>query len=75
MDKQEKGKVEQLLSEIGRKIDEVFENSKENREELKKDLKEKLEEVKRTKAKVSKDFQEFTSNNDGKWTKVKEHLD
>ncbi|HYG38157.1 MAG TPA: hypothetical protein VD908_06040 [Cytophagales bacterium] len=75
MEKQEKGKAENLFSEIGRKIDEILENTKENREELKKDVKEKLVEVKKAKERLETEFQDFTSNRDGKWTQVKLHLD
>ncbi len=69
------GKAEKLLSEIGKKIDEIFENSKESRAEIKKDMKEKIEELKKGKEKLEKEFVEFTSNNDGKWTDVKDHLE
>lgn len=69
------GKAEKLFSELGRKIDEILENSKESREELKKDLKVKLDEAKKAKEKLEEDFQEFASNKDGKWTIVRQHLD
>lgn len=69
------GKAEKIFSEIGRKIDEILENTKENREEIKQDLKDKFEDLKKSKEKLEAEFKEFTSDKDGKWTEVKVHLE
>jgi hypothetical protein len=69
------GKAEKLFSELGRKIDQILENTKDDRQEIKADIKEKIEELKKAKAKLENEFQEFTSNKDGKWTDVKNHME
>jgi hypothetical protein len=69
------GKAERLFAELGRKIDQILENTKDDRQEIKADIKEKVEELKKAKAKLESEFQEFTSNKDGKWTDVKNHME
>jgi flagellar hook-basal body complex protein FliE len=71
----ETGKAEKIFSEIGKKIDEIIENTKENRQEIKQDLKEKFEDLKKSKEKLEEEFKTFTSDKDGKWTEVKIHLE
>ena len=70
-----KGQVENILAELGKKIDQLIEDAKEAKDTIRDDLEEKIEELKKKKEKIEEDFQNYQEKNEGKWDEVKDHLE
>ena len=67
-----KGKVENLLSELGKKIDHLMEEAKEASADVKDEVQEKIEDLKERREKLEEEFQEFKSQE--KWQEAKTHF-
>lgn len=69
-----KGQVENILSELGKKIDLLIVEAKDASGEIRDDLEVKIVDLKRKKDKLEKDFEEYKDQNEDKWTDAKTHL-
>lgn len=69
-----KGQVEEILRELGKKIDLLIVDAKKSTEEVREDVEEKIVALKARKEKLEREFEDFQSNNDGKWQEIKLHL-
>jgi hypothetical protein len=69
-----KSSVEDILKELGRKIDILIEDAKGASDDIKGDIEEKIQDLKGRKESLENDFKTFTSNNEGKWSEIKTHL-
>lgn len=69
-----KSSVEDILKELGRKIDILIEDAKGATEDIRGDIEEKIQELKSRKESLEGDIKNFASNNEGKWTEIKVHL-
>jgi len=67
-----KGQVENLLQELGKKIDEMVEEVKEVKDDLRDEFEEKIDDLKERKQKLQSDFEEFKSQD--KWQETKDHF-
>ncbi len=67
-----KGQVEQLLQELGKKIDQLMEEAREAKDELRDEFEEKIEELKERKEKLESEFEDFKSQE--KWQEAKVHF-
>lgn len=72
MSSETKGQVENILAELGKKIDHLIVEAKGASGEIRDDMEEKIEELKQKKGKIEKDFEEYKSSE--KWQEVKGHL-
>ena len=73
--KNTKGQVENILAELGKKIDELIIDAKGAKDTIRDDLEVKIGELKEKKAKIEEDFKSYQSKHEGKWDDVKEHLE
>ena len=74
METDHKGQVEQILKELGHKIDHLIAETKEASGEIRDDLEEKIKEFKSKKSKLEEDYEDFKTKNEGKWEEIKTHL-
>lgn len=71
----EQGKVENLLRELGKKIDQLIEEGKKASSGLSGEVEEKIKELKIQKEKLEADFEEFKKKNEPRWKEAREHLE
>lgn len=69
-----KQSVEELLRDLGKKIDELIERGKGKSEGFGKEMDSRLEELRKNKEKLEQDFKRFTGDNE-KWKSVEESLE
>ncbi|MEQ8473350.1 MAG: hypothetical protein RIC35_19290 [Marinoscillum sp.] len=69
-----KGQVEGILSELGKKIDHLIHETKDAREDVREDFEKKIKELKKKKAKIEGEFNEYKDKHGDKWTDAKSHL-
>jgi arsenate reductase-like glutaredoxin family protein len=62
-----KGKAEKILSEIGKKIDELISRSGIDEEKVKKEFDQGMDELHKLKSQLKDDFEKFREENKGKW--------
>lgn len=74
MVKDTKGQVENILAELGKKIDHLIVETKGAGKDVKKDLDIKIEDLKKKKEKIEEDFHAYKDKNGGKWTETRNHL-
>lgn len=72
MSEDSKGKVENLLSELGKKIDHLIVEAKEASGDVREDVNEKIQDLKERKEKLEEEFQEF--KNQERWQEAKTHF-
>ena len=72
MSSETKGQVENLLAELGKKIDHLIVEAKEAGGEIREDLEEKIQDLKSKKEKIEQDFEEYKSSE--KWQDAKNHV-
>ncbi len=70
-----KGQVEEILTELGKKIDQLIEDAKVAKDTIRDDLEIRIEELKKKKEKIEEDFNNYQEKNEGKWDEVKDHLE
>lgn len=68
------GQVENILKELGKKIDHLIAEAKTAKDDVKEDLEVKIKDLKGRKNKLDDDFQDFKEKNEGKWDEIKTHL-
>ncbi len=69
-----KGQVENILSELGKKIDHLIVETKGAKDEVKVEVEKKIKELKKKKEKLEADFNEYKDQNEDKWHDAKIHL-
>lgn len=74
MAKSKPGQVEEILQELGKKIDILIADAKTATDDIRDDIEEKIEELKSRKQKIEDEVEEFKKENDGKWSEIKLHL-
>jgi hypothetical protein len=74
MAEDKQGQVENILKELGRKIDVLIADAKEAKDEIRDDIEVKISELKSRKDQLEDEFEEFKTNNEGKWGEIKSHL-
>ncbi len=74
MESDYKGKAEKVLSDLGKKIDELIKNSFQEKGELKEEINNRIEELKRDKEKLESELKGFISRNEGKWKEAEIYL-
>ncbi len=74
MAKETKGQVEQILTELGKKIDLLILETKDASKEVREDVEKKIVELKKRKKKVEADYNAYKDKNDDKWQDIKQHL-
>ncbi len=66
------GKVEEILKELGRKIDQLIEDTKNAGDEVKEEVEKKIADLKKKKEKLEEDFQEYKRSE--RWHEAKVHF-
>jgi len=74
MAKETKGQVEQILTELGKKIDLLILETKDASKEVREDVEKKIVELKKRKKKVEAEYNAYKDKNDDKWQDIKQHL-
>ncbi|MFY0606165.1 MAG: hypothetical protein JXR10_05590 [Cyclobacteriaceae bacterium] len=69
-----KGQVENILAELGKKIDVLIEEAKHAGADVRDDLEEKIQKLKKKKEKIEVDFEDYKDKNEDKWQDAKSHL-
>lgn len=72
MQKDEKGKVEDLLQELGKKIDQLIVDGKKVKDDLRDEVEEKIQELKKKKETLEEEFRSGKTNE--KWKEARDHL-
>lgn len=71
--KETKGRqVEEILSELGKKIDVLISETKEAKDDVTADIEKKIQELKKRKEKLEKDWEEYKEQD--KWQETKSHF-
>lgn len=70
-----KGQVENILAELGKKIDQLIEDAKGAKDSIRDDLEVRIDELKEKKSKIEEEFSAYQDKNEGKWEDVKGHLE
>ena len=73
MEQPNKGRLESILSELGRKLDETFEKAREASGEARQEFASKMADVNKEKERLEKELKEF-ANDEEKWKEVKIRL-
>ncbi|MFY0687283.1 MAG: DUF4164 family protein [Cyclobacteriaceae bacterium] len=66
------GKVEEILRELGKKIDDLIVDTKQASEGVKDDIEEKIQDLKERKQKLEDEFNEYKEKE--KWQDAKSHF-
>ena len=74
MAKDTKGQVEEILSELGKKIDVLIQETKSAGGEVRDDIEDRIKDLKKRKSKLESDFRAYKDKNDDKWQEIKQHL-
>ena len=70
----EKRNVEDILAELGKKIDRLVEETKEAGSKVSEDMEVQIEKLKAQKEKIEEEIRNRSSNGSEKWVQVREHL-
>ena len=70
----DKGKVEEILTELGKKIDMLIGETKKAGNNVTDEAEKQIEKLKEQKEKLEEEFQGFTSSSGEKWEHAKIHL-
>ncbi|WP_109832356.1 sll1863 family stress response protein [Reichenbachiella versicolor] len=74
MSEQHKGQIEDILKDLGRKIDELIEKAKTAKDEVRDDIDKKITVLKSRKKDLEDEYYDFKEKNEDKWAEVKDHL-
>jgi len=74
MSQEHQGQVEKVLKDLGRKIDQLLEDTKGAKNEVQNEVEEKIKILREKKDKLEEEYNEFRKKNEGKWTEIKNHL-
>jgi Sec-independent protein translocase protein TatA len=72
MAKDSQGKVEEILKELGKKIDHLISETKDASSDVRDEVEKKIEELKVKKDKLEEDFKEYKQQE--KWQDAKSHF-
>lgn len=70
----ERGKVEDILSELGKKIDSLISETKQAGNNISEEAEKKIHHLKEQKEKLEDEFKGYTSTTGEKWDHAKIHL-
>ncbi len=70
----EKGKVEEILTELGKKMDQLIAETKKAGSNVSEEAEKKIQELRDKKEKLEEDFKEYSANSGEKWDHAKIHL-
>lgn len=70
----EQGKVEEILAELGKKIDHLIEETKRAGSNVSEEAEKKINDLKAQKEKLEDDFKNYSSGGGEKWERAKIHL-
>ena len=70
----EKGKVAEILEELGGKIDQLISETKKAGNNISEEAEKKIQDLKQQKEKLEEDFKGYTSSSSEKWEHAKIHL-
>jgi Sec-independent protein translocase protein TatA len=73
MESEKRGKIEQLLMELGRKMDQLIHEAKHATGDLQQDFSEKMEEMNKSREKLEQELKDFTQD-EAKWKEVQIRL-
>ena len=73
MESGHKGKIEQTLAELGRKMDHLLQQAKHTSGDMQQEISEKMEELNKSKEKLEQELKDFTQD-DEKWKEVQARL-
>ena len=65
-----RGRMESILAELGRKVDQAFEKARESQGEKKGEFSARMEDLNKAKERVEREFREFATD-DAKWKEVR----
>ena len=68
-----KGRMENILAELGRKIDQALEKAKDSSGDIREEFSAKMEDFNKTKERIETEFRDF-ANDDEKWKEVQIRL-
>ncbi|MFY0625293.1 MAG: hypothetical protein JXR07_03280 [Reichenbachiella sp.] len=68
------GQVEKILHELGKKIDQLIEDTKGATDEVRDEVEEKIKVLRGKKDNLENEYNEFKKKNEGKWMEIKNHL-
>lgn len=68
-----KGEMEQILAELGRKMDEIIQKARHASGDLQQEFSGKLDELNRSKEKLEEELKDFTQD-EAKWKEVQARL-
>lgn len=68
------GQVENMLKELGEKIDKLILEARNAKDDVRDEFEEKINELKNKKFKLEDEFESFKQKNEGKWEEIKTHL-
>ncbi len=74
MAKSNKGQIEEILAELGKKIDLLIVETKNAGDDVRDDIEERIKELKKRKSKLESDYKSYKDKNDDKWQEIKQHL-
>ncbi len=70
----DKGKVEDILAELGKKIDQLITETKKAGGNVSEEAEKKIQDLKKKKEKLEEEFKGYSSNGSEKWEHAKIHL-
>jgi len=68
------GKIEEILKELGKKIDELIEDAKGAKDSIRDEIESQIGELKEKRSEIEENFKKYRKK-DGRWDEVKEHLE
>lgn len=74
MSENTKGQVEQILAELGKKMDQLITETKKAGGDVREDLEVRIAELRQKKTKIEEEFSNYKDKNEDKWTEAKQHL-
>lgn len=72
MAKKSEGNVEEILKELGKKIDQLIEDAKEVKDDVRDEVEKRIADLKERKSGLEDDFEEYKQQE--KWQDAKEHF-
>lgn len=69
-----KGQVENILTELGKKIDQLISETKDASKDVREEVETKISDLKKKKAGIEKDFEKYKEANGDRWKEAKGHL-
>lgn len=70
----ERGKIEGILSELGRKIDQLVAETKRAGNTISDEVEKKIRDLKEQKEKMERELKNYASSHSDKWKRAKIHL-